>query len=94
MRYLLALLLSFSSLLAAPTVTNVEWTGNLGDETTFTVSGSSFGTGPSVVLFDDFEGNTGGDKRDIPIISETSEAPVGGWSSRCGAGGCEENRSS
>ncbi len=69
----LLLLVLAASALAAPTITSVS--GTVGNGQTVTVSGSSFGSGPTVLIFDDFEkGATNS------MISTTSgSAQVGQW---------------
>jgi hypothetical protein len=39
------------------------------------ITGSGFGTGPNVVLFDNFEGGT----NDMPIMTGAGSATVGKW---------------
>lgn len=56
----------------APSISSVTGTIQTGES--ITISGSSFGSGPTVVIFDDFEGVAG---NNIP----TSSPQVGSWSS-------------
>lgn len=59
---------------AAPAITGVN--GTVQDGQTVTISGSGFGTGPNVVLFDSFEkGSTGS-----TISTTTNSANIGNWS--------------
>ncbi len=62
-----------TQLLAAPNITGVA--GTIANGQQITISGSSFGTnGPTVLLFDDFEGGTNGNQLSLNL------APVGTWS--------------
>jgi len=63
---------------AAPSVSSVS--GSITQGSTITVSGSSFGSGPNVVVFDDFEGGTDGEY----IMTGSGSALVGEWASRSG----------
>lgn len=65
---------SVESTNAAPTVSSVS--GTISDGQSLIVYGSSFGaTGPTVVMFDDFEGGTNGNSLSLNL------AKVGAWSS-------------
>jgi hypothetical protein len=61
--------------LAAPTITVVS--GGMADGATVTISGSGFGSGPNVVIFDDFESGNAQVGQTIPLTSPR----VGQWSS-------------
>lgn len=62
---------------AAPVITNVQ--GHLTDNTRLIITGSGFGSGPRVELFDPFEGGPAGSN--IPLSSPRS----GFWSSASGS---------
>lgn len=63
-----------SSVEAAPAVTSIS--GTIGDGQQVTITGSGFGsTGPTVVLFDDFEKGGGATGAAIPLTSPS----VGSW---------------
>jgi len=61
---------------AAPSISDVSWSGSLSDGTELTITGTDFGAdGPTVVLFDDFEDGT------VPnAIPADRTAPVGQYS--------------
>jgi len=67
--FLLLLISSYSS--ANPSISNVS--GTMEDGQTITITGSSFGSGPTIVLFDDFSSGT-------PGQTHSSNATVGTWS--------------
>jgi len=78
MRYLLPLLLLLPSIvIAAPTISTVS--GTIADGQSITISGSDFGSGPTIVLFDDFETETSGQRMD-------TTATVGSWTGSGGIG--------
>ena len=58
---------------AAPSVSGV--TGTVTDGQAITITGSSFGTGPNIVFFDDFEGGTNG----ATLSTGAGSAKVGTW---------------
>jgi hypothetical protein len=58
---------------AAPAVVNV--TGTFADGQTVTVTGTGFGNGPNVVIFDDFEKGAGSTGQVIPLTSPK----IGQW---------------
>jgi hypothetical protein len=61
---------------SAPAISGIQ--GTVSDGGSVTVTGSGFGaTGPTVVLFDDFEKGTNGN----PISTTTNGASYGGWNS-------------
>jgi len=60
---------------SSPSVSGVS--GSITQGSTITISGSGFGTGPSGVVFDDFEGGTDGNS----IMTGAGSATVGGWDS-------------
>lgn len=66
------------SAIATPTITSVS--GNIVDSATITISGTSFGSGPTVELYDNFELGVDGD----PIAVGTNSAPVGEWGANSG----------
>jgi len=70
-----ALIASGPVCIAAPAVTGIA--GNIADGQTIAISGSNFGGGPTVVVFDDFESGDGSDSQPIPLTSPE----VGKWSS-------------
>lgn len=59
--------------LAAPAISGVS--GTVSNGNTVTISGSGFGTGPNIVLFDDFEKGTNGSN----IKTGAGSAQVGKW---------------
>lgn len=59
---------------AGPAITGV--TGSIADGQTVTVSGSGFGDGPTVLVFDDFESGNGQVGQPVPLTSPE----VGKWS--------------
>jgi hypothetical protein len=63
------------SALAQPTVSQVS--GPVGFNQQITITGSGFGTGPNVILFDDFAGGT-------PGQTHNSAAVVGNWATTKG----------
>lgn len=77
--FILALLALLPSLVnAAPNITSITWTGTLVDGATVTINGTGFGsTGPSVMVYDDFEGGTVGQV----IATGAGSATYGTWSS-------------
>ena len=60
--------------IAAPAITGVA--GSMADGQTVTISGSGFGNGPTVLVFDDFESGDGQPGQSIPLTSPE----VGKWS--------------
>jgi hypothetical protein len=59
---------------SAPSISGVE--GSISDQGSITIAGSGFGnTGPTVILFDDFESGTNGGVLGNRVVS----APVGTW---------------
>ena len=76
---LIALLVIPSFAWAAPSVTGVSGTVSNGES--ITIAGTAFGsTGPTVALFDDFEGGTNG----AYIGDGVTNAVIGTWED-CGA---------
>lgn len=71
----ICLVLACASAWAAPSISGVSGTASGGEA--ITISGSDFGNGPSIVIFDDFEKGTSGSA----IATGSSSAQVGGWSS-------------
>lgn len=59
---------------AAPVVNGI--TGNITNGSTINISGTSFGSGPNVVIFDDFEKGA----NNATIATGSSSAQIGGWS--------------
>lgn len=58
---------------AAPSVSGVS--GTVAEDQSITISGSAFGGGPTVVLFDDFEGGTSG----AAVATGAGSAKYGQW---------------
>ena len=88
---LVTVLMSADMALAAPVVGGVS--GTVADGGAITITGSGFGAGPAVKLFDDFEGGSAGDA--IPLTSpkvgqwsSASHEPVYDGNSHSGATGC------
>lgn len=77
---ILLLLLLPVKIFAALAVSNV--TGTIADGETITITGTDFGSGPTVVLFDDFEGGTLGEN----ILTGAGSAKYGQWTSRWSTG--------
>ena len=75
---LLAVVVCLVSPCRAATVSSVSGTTSQGN--TITISGSSFGAGPSGVVFDDFELGTDGED----IMTGSGSARVGQWDSTSG----------
>ena len=71
---ILLLCLVPAALWAAPAVTGVS--GTVSNGGTITISGSGFGSGPSILIFDDFEGGT----NNATIKTGAGSATVGAWS--------------
>jgi len=73
-KYLLFFLLIAIQIQAAPSITGVS--GTLSNGETITISGTGFGnTGPSILMFDDFElGSNGGN-----VSDQVRNAQVGTW---------------
>ena len=69
------LTLSAGCAYAAPSISTVN--GAISEQSTITVSGSGFGSGPKVILYDDFNGGSVGNP--IPM-----SADVGNWSDTSG----------
>lgn len=69
----LALIAFGSACIAAPAITGVA--GSVADGQTVTISGSGFGNGPTVLVFDDFESGDGQTGETIPLTSPE----VGKW---------------
>jgi hypothetical protein len=65
---------------AAPSISSV--TGTMTNGSSITIAGSGFGSGPTVVLFDDFEKGTNG----ANISTTTGSATVNNWTSSTGGG--------
>ena len=70
---LISALLMVSHAYAAPSVSNVS--GTRSDGNSMTITGTGFGSGPNVVIFDDFEKGSNGSN----ISTGSSSAQVGGW---------------
>lgn len=68
------------SSIAAPSVSSVS--GTIADGQSITISGSSFGAGPNVLVFDDFEGGSNGSQ----ISTGAGSAKVGQWDGLNGSG--------
>jgi hypothetical protein len=66
--------------MAAPSVSSVS--GAVANGQSITISGSNFGSGPSVLLFDDFEQGSNG----ATIATGSGSAAVGQWNSTQGNG--------
>lgn len=60
--------------IAAPSISGIS--GSIADGQTVTISGSGFGNGPTVLVFDDFEGGDGQDGKSVPLTSPE----IGKWS--------------
>lgn len=74
LRILLIAILVASTAWAAPSISSVSGTVSSGQS--ITISGSGFGSGPNVVIFDDFEKGSNGNT----IASGAASAQVGEWS--------------
>jgi hypothetical protein len=68
------------SSIAAPTVSSVS--GTVANGQSITITGSNFGVGPNVLLFDDFEGGSNGSQ----IATGSGSAKVGEWAGLNGSG--------
>ena len=76
-RLALALLLGCSVAIAAPAVTDVTWSGALGNGTQITITGSGFGSAPEhILVWHDFEGTNG-------AAVGNSDPSVGSWGGMC-----------
>jgi len=72
--FLASLLLPVFQLYAVPSVSSIS--GTVSDGASITISGNSFGSGPNLVLFDDFESGTPGSN----IKTGNGSAAFGKWS--------------
>lgn len=80
---LISLLLLPLAVFAAPDISSVSGTASNGES--ITITGSGFGAGPSIVIFDDFEKGADGNQ-----ISEAADgATVGGWTDTTTTCGCQ-----
>jgi hypothetical protein len=73
------LCMGVDSSIAAPSISSVS--GTVSNGQAITITGSSFGAGPSVLVFDDFEGGTNGSQ----IATGSGSAKVGQWNSLQGS---------
>jgi hypothetical protein len=77
MLFLSIYFMSISNGNATPSITSIS--GTVSNGQSITISGSGFGNGPNVVLFDDFEKGTNGST----IKTGSGSAEVGTWDSVC-----------
>jgi hypothetical protein len=76
--FVLLIFLIGTPLLAAPAISGVN--GTVSNGQSITISGSGFGSGPNVVVFDDFEKGTNGSN----IMTGSGSAAVGKWDALVG----------
>jgi hypothetical protein len=81
MRTLLIFLLMTSVAIAAPLIEGVS--GTVEDSEEIVISGSSFGSGPTVLLFDDFEGGADGNQlaTDLATVGSWNNVQSSAWTS-------------